>query len=212
MAVRVTALVCPECGGALAGLRFDRVFFCPACRRALEPGDGRWTPHPILPAAAPPKEAVHFYLPLWRFRVTVTAAPVNRRQEAACRTLDDFTVVWVNAFNMLRPSYYGDLGLAYTEKGVEPKPTEDFAEGCFVAGCARGREDAARYTQLYATYILDKRSDVTGMTINVDIINAALWAIPFAEVGDKVIDLVSGTELPVFALDDLEDLKRANKQ
>ena len=212
MSIRVTALVCPECGGGLAGLRFDRVFFCPSCRCALEPGPSGWEKRPLVAAAAPEGEVPRFYLPLWRFRVTVTAAPANRKQELAVRRLDDFTVVWVSGFNMLRPSYYGDLGLIYTERSLEPAPAERFAEGRFIAGCSRGQADAARYTELYATAILDKRADVTGMTINVDVINAALWAIPFAEVGDKAVDMVSGAELPVFALDDLEDLKRINKK
>ena len=212
MSIRVTALVCPECGGALDGLRFDRVFFCPTCRTALEPGESGWQKHPLVAAACSEGEPPRLYLPLWRFRVTVTAGNTSRRQEIACRILDDFTVIWVSGFNMLRPSYYGDLGLIYTERKLEPAPAEQFAEGRFIAGCSRGQADAARYTNLYATAILDKREDVTGMTIDVDIVNAALWAIPCTEIGDKVIDLISGTEIPVFALDDLEDLKRTNER
>jgi hypothetical protein len=212
MSVRVTALLCPDCGQALQGLRYDRIFFCQTCAQGLYPAEGGWERYPVT-AAQPtdPREVPRFYLPLWRFEVEATAASANRRQEVAARRLDDLTVIWVSAFNMLRPSYYGDLGLLLTEKKVAPVPAERPVPGRFIAGCARSRTDAERYTSLFATYILDKRADVTGMTIAVAVTGAAIWAIPFVEYGDKAVDMVSGSELPVFSLDDLEDLKRINR-
>jgi hypothetical protein len=210
----VRALVCPDCGNGLAGLRCDKIFFCNSCRQGLEPDEGDdWIRHPLSFAAlekTPSAEII--YLPFWQIRIEADAVCVNKQQEVASRRLSELHSVWVTGFILNRVSYFGDLGLTYTEKGVSLAAAENFPPGGIVAGCSRTVEDALKYTRLYVTLILDKRADVTGMDINIVTRDARLWAVPFADYKDKVMDLVTLSELPSFALDDLEDLRKLKHQ
>jgi hypothetical protein len=208
----VTALVCPDCGSQLAGLRYDKVFFCNTCRQGLQPDPGNdWIRHPLSFAAVeqmPRAEIIH--LPFWQIRIEARADCVNKQQEVASRRLAELHSVWVTGFMLNRTSYFGDLGLAYTERSVLLKAASDAPPGAVVAGCARTLEDALKYTRLYVTLILDKRADVTGMDINIETRDARLWAVPLADYREKLMDLVTLAEIPAFALDDLEGVRKLN--
>jgi len=212
--LRVIPLVCPDCGRQLMGLRYDKIFMCMACRQGLSPEKaGDWVRHPLSfakPDSAP--NASLIYLPFWQIKIETHAMPVNRQQEAAIRRLDTLKSVWVQAFTLIRPSYFGDIGMFYTERDEQPEQMTVFPSGFYVAGCTRTLEDAIKYTKLFVTLILDKKADVTGMDIEVWTRDAILWAIPFADYGDKIMDLVTRTELPAFAVDDLEDIRRINRK
>lgn len=211
---RVIPLICPDCGGELAGLRYDRVFFCSSCRQGLFPEPGSdWIRYPLsFPKLeeTPRTETVH--LPFWQIKFICNAFPTNSGQEIATRCLEGMDSAWITGFTVIRPSYFGDLGLVYTEKKVKPAPADRVSDGIFTAGCTRTIEDALKYVKLYVTLILDKRADVTGMDIQVETRDARLWAMPFADYGDKVMDLVTGLELPAFAVDDLEDIRKRSRK
>jgi len=210
---KVTALVCPDCAQPLVGLRHDKVFFCKACSQGCAPApEGGWSRYPLSFAHVedPPMEAI-IYLPFWQLHVDAFATGANQKQEVASRMLDHLASVWVVGFALVRASYFGDLGLVYTEKGAVLTPAEIQPQGKHLAGCARGLEEAGRYAQLYTTLIIDKRADVTGMDIQVEVKGATLWAVPFIDQGEQIVDLVSGAELPIFAVDDLAELRRINR-
>jgi hypothetical protein len=211
---RVIPLVCPDCGRQLAGLRYDKIFICMACKQGLLPEkESDWIRYPLAFARIePPPQARLIYLPFWQIKIEANAMPVNQRQEAACRRLNTLKAVWVQAFTLIRPSYFGDIGLFYTERDEQPEKMTVFPSEFYVAGCSRTLEDAHKYTRLFVTLILDKKADVTGMDIEVWTRDAILWAMPFADHGDKIMDLITGTELPAFAVDDLEDIRRINRR
>jgi hypothetical protein len=207
--IRVVPLICPDCGAALAGLRGDQVFFCLVCRQGLEQREGTWQRHPLLLAASPsPPPPPVLHLPFWQLDIKAEVQAKTKQQNFASRHLLGLNCMYVTGFALVRPSYYGDLGQAYTERAVCLQAAEDFPAGFFIAGCSRTIADAARYAKLYSTQIIDKHTDVTGMDINVQITAARLWAVPFGDQGDKIIDSITGATLPAFALDDLEDLRK----
>ena len=213
--LKIVPLICPGCGNTLSGLRYDRVFICLKCKKGnqLDTKSADWVTHP-LKFAAPENSSdmANFYLPVWEIKVEVDAAPINRPQEVSLRRLEDVDSVYVMGFNMVRPSYYGDIGLFYTEHGVILKETGMAHKNTFVVGCSRTFEDACNYARLFVTLMLDKKADVTGMEIDVRAKASTLWAVPFTESGNHVVDLITGSKVPAFAVDDLEDIKRIAKR
>jgi len=211
--LRVTPLVCPNCSLALFGLRYDRVFICNRCADGLLVGEFGWERYPLKFAAAqvgPDDRPLH--LPMWRMEVAIKATAANSEQKVAIKKVGSQRVVWVTGFTLVRPSYYGDLGLLYTEKEINPPALERAPHRAFLAGCANGPAEARRYAELFITLILDKRSDVTGLELEIEPTSIELWAIPFFDRGDKIMDALTGTELPAFAVDDLSDLRRLREK
>ncbi len=207
--LRVLPLVCPDCGQTLFGLRYDKVFMCMRCLQGLGPAEKGWSRYKLrFPEVEQAPSRTPLYMPMWRMKVDVDAVPANKFQEASLRILDDIKAVWVTGFSIIRPSYYADPGLAYTQQQIDPPPYDGIPSRAFVAGCTRGTDEADRYANLFITLMLDKRADVTGMEIKVTPESYSLWAMPFSEDGNKVLDMFAGLEIPVFALDDYLDLKR----
>lgn len=214
--LRVIPLVCPDCGHHLTGLRYDRVFFCLTCRQGLFPtaaAEG-WDRYPLRFAETPAGDlpaGEYFFLPMWEIGIAAEAAPINANQKLACRKLEELKHVWVMGFNLIQPSYYGDLGLVYTERMISLPALKHPPDGVFVAGCTRTLPEALRYVELFVKLILDKRSDITGLGLQIRTTDAALWAVPLADFGDKIGDPRTGISFPPVAFDDLEDLRRIRK-
>jgi len=211
--VRVIPLVCPDCGNTVTGLRFDKVFFCMQCMQGLDPSStGEWERREVyFPALSKDSMKPHFYLPFWQFAVRGTGTAVNKKQNMAVKKLEEIRSVWVAGFTAHKATYFGDLGLIFTQRAVELTPSYEKPHGAFIAGCTRGEEEAKVYVDLYTSLMADKRADITGMEIKVDITGSVLWAVPFILNADKLVDLVMGNELPSFAVDDLEDIKRVGR-
>ncbi len=212
--LKVVPLVCPGCGNTMSGLRYDRVFICLKCKQGnqLDINSSDWVAHPLK--FATPKnhsDIADFFLPVWEIKVEVNAAPTSRKQEVSLRRLEGVDSIYVLAFNMVRASYYGDIGLFYTERGVVLKETDQVPKSSFVVGCTRTFEDAFNYAKLFVKLMLDKKADVTGMEIDISAKAPTLWAVPFAESGNHVVDLITGSKVPAFAVDDLDDIKRIAK-
>ncbi len=207
--LKVVPLVCPDCGRGLLGLRYDKVFFCMSCMQGLyPPARGQWERFPAsFPKLDENSMQPSFYLPFWEIKIKVDAVAASRQQQVALKKLEDLDTAWVTGFSVIRASYYGDLGLLYTEKRIRLEPGPRPARA-FITGCSRTVLDVTKYVELLVTLILDKRADVTGMELDIKTTGAKLWGVPFLDRGDKVADLVTGAELPVFAIDDLEDVKR----
>jgi hypothetical protein len=160
-----------------------------------------------LAEAQASSQAPVIHLPFWELAIEAQILAANKQQSRRSSLLNDLGIIWVAGFNMARVSYFGDLGLAYTEKGIALTPRGHVPAGTVLAGCGRGYEEASRYPELFVSLILDKRTDVTGMELAVKIKKAALWAVPMLDCGDHVFDPVTGTKIPAFALDDLQALR-----
>jgi hypothetical protein len=210
--VRVVPLKCPDCGNRLLGLEQDKVFFCGPCRKAYELEKSGFEPRPLFfarPVIEYPRVPVVF-LPFYRFRVEFVADSDDRRQILAAERYKDLDTIWVMGFNLIRPSYFGDLGLLYTEARVQVEKEDDTygkTDRFRVAGCARTVDEAKIYTKLFILLMIDKREDITGMELSPLIHETSLWAIPFYDFQDKLLDAIMGREFPVFAIDDIEALR-----
>lgn len=211
--LRVTALVCPDCGGPLAGLRYDKVYFCKPCGQAvaLGPDTDPWVRYPLSFALLKDDPGIPvLYLPFWELGINAIATATNKNQARVADIISGIKSAWVSGFTMLRASYFGDLGLLYTERFVNLSPAENVPHQARVAGCTRSIEDALRYARLFITLMADKKADVTGMEFDIKTTDARLWAIPFGDMGDKVLDFVTNKAIPVFAVDDISDIRRIN--
>lgn len=208
--LQVLPLLCPTCAGRLLGLRYDRVFFCLSCRQALQPSPEQagWEKYPLRFSLLESPPGPHpIYLPMLNLEISFSIRSQNRAHLAASRQLADLKSVWVMGFNLVKPGFYGDLGLLYTEKNVRLSPA-DPPPGALLAGCVRTAAEAERYAKLFLSLLLDRRADVTGMDLQVETGNLTFWAVPFADLGEKIVDPLSGHAFPAFAVDDLEDLRR----
>ena len=210
--VRVVPLKCPGCGGPLIGLDQDKVFFCAPCRKAYELLKSGLAPRALFfarPVLEHPRVPVIF-LPFYRFQVEFVADSDDRKQIQAAERYKDLNTIWVMGFNLVRASYFGDLGLLYTESRVqvvEEADTYGKTDRFRVAGCSRTVDEAKIYTRLFLLLMIDKRKDITGMELSPLIHETSLWAIPFYDFQDKLLDAIMGREFPVFAIDDIEALR-----
>ncbi len=207
--VKVIPLACPDCGQNLLGLRFDRVFFCNQCRQGLLPAEtqNNWERFPMSFAGSNfPHLKPAFHLPVWEVRIVGTGTPTSTSQEVALRWLSRKRSVWVPGYSAFRQSYYGDIGLLYTEKDIQLDPLSRPPPGAFLAGCAKTVPEVIRYVELMVTLMVDRRSDVTGMELSIETRDARIWGIPFIEHEDKAVELVTGKDVPSFSIDDMADI------
>lgn len=210
--VRVIPLKCPDCGNRLLGLEQDKVYFCAPCRKGYEILEQGSPERPLLfakPEIEYPRVPV-IYLPFYRFKVEFVAESQDERQMRAAEKYSDLDTIWVMGFNLIRATYFGDLGLIYTETRAQVREEQDTygrTDQFRIAGCARTVEEAKIYTKLYLLLMIDKRKDITGMELSPLIHETSLWGIPFYDFVDKLVDGIKGRDIPVFALDDIEALR-----
>jgi hypothetical protein len=196
-------LVCPRCGETLRGLQQDVLFRCGGCGRFLEAAGERYVERAgatARPSGAEVRPTLH--LPLWAFRVQVKAAWADPEREAEASLIAPVPWVYVTAFSLHNPFYFGDPGLIFTERRValtagEPAP---------VAGGVRGLDAASAFVESHVLTILDRRVDVTGVDLACTIEEARVWAVPFVEKGGVVEDAILGLRFPAPALNDLTAL------
>lgn len=210
--VSVIPLKCPVCGNRLWGLEQDKVFFCAPCRKGYELTDQSFNSRDLVfarPLIEYPRVPL-IYLPFYRFQVEFVASSDNKAQIYAAEKFKDLNTIWVMGYNLLRPSYFGDLGLFYTESRVELLEDPEIygrSDICRVAGCSRSVDEAKVYTKLFLLLIIDRRKDITGMDLSPLIHEVSLWAVPFYDFKDKLVDGAMGREFPAFAIDDIEALR-----
>ena len=207
------ALKCPDCGNRLLGLEQDKVFTCGPCRLAYELTRSGFEPRPLhfaKPQNEYPRVPV-IYLPFYRFKVEFVAESQDPRQIEAAERYSDIDTIWVMGFNLVRASYFGDLGLIYTETRTQIQEETDTygkTDKYRVGGCGRTVEEAKIYTKLFLLLMIDKRKDITGMDLSPLIHETSIWGFPFYDFSDKLVDGIKGREIPAFALDDIEALRR----
>jgi len=111
--------------------------------------------------------------------------------------------VYVTAFSLSNAFYFGDPGLIFTQRRIVLAATEPAP----VVGGTRSLDEAKIFIEPHILSLLDRRVDVTGVTMSVVIDEAVLWAIPYFDDGVTLTDGVLGHTLPGAALDEIGALR-----
>jgi hypothetical protein len=211
MAIEVLALKCPECSARLSGFEEDRLFFCPACKTAWELAAKKPVKKmPVSYARAvkrPDNFQMKFFLPFYLFRLKIHAPEQSnpRVRELTAR----LNKVYIPAFRMMRESYFGELGLIYTELGVvlEEDVLVSEKERSRLGSAFRGMDEVEHYIKYYPLLVIDKREDVTGRQYDFESAFERIWAVPFFDLQDKIQDGILGRTFPSMALETLSEFR-----
>ena len=196
MAVIITALRCPDCGEALDGHQRDVVFCCPVCRVGHGVEAGVMTAHRVHEGVAVEDvDGRRLLLPFWKVSVSVPDTGF----------LSDLDGVWVSAFHMTRPAFFGDPGVDLTERRALPLEAEPDGEPLVLSGITRSAEQAERYCRLWVRSVRE-RLGAPDDALEVGAIE--LWALPFAyrESEERIVSLVSGVEYVSALVEDLSEV------
>jgi hypothetical protein len=202
---RLLPLRCALCGGPLVGAEQDVVFWCAACAAPQEVVGERFVARRGSLATAPVGTGRLLYLPIWGFEVRTSVAWPDPSSAELVRGLPPLERVYVTGFGLSHAAYFGDPGLLFTQRGVRLEP--EAGRGRWVAGCVRGWDDALAYIEPHLLSILDRRADVTGATLEVEVVGGTLWGVPFLDEGERVRDGILGLAYPAAALMDLEAIR-----
>jgi len=185
--VNIISLRCPQCGGDLKGLDSDVLFFCSDCRLAYEPVEDHFVPHTI--AAVKPRiqneSGKPFWAPFWFFKFGAKIDAIPKEMRRAEEVIGKHPYVWVSAFRMWRPAYFGNPGYLYTSSSISPDIVEKHDPPA-VIGCARNKERAAEFVRPFLLSVIDRSIDVAAIDISCEIKSAELLAVPFYLNPDKV--------------------------
>ena len=210
------SLKCPTCTSPLAGFEKDEVFFCPNCSTGWEvASQEKKAPIKVSYARAlkiPEKFARSFYLPFYLYRIIVNGGAIDPASPRINELLQRMTKVYVPAYHMIRESYYGELGLLYTEVGVvlEEDPDVSEQDRNRIGSAIRTRQEAAPYLYYYPLLIIDKRQDVTGSDYKIESIFQQIWAVPFFDLGDQIQEGILGKTFPAIILDTISEFRAVN--
>ena len=216
MAVKVISLKCPTCSSPLAGFEKDEVFFCPSCRTGWEiASQEKKVPIKVSYARAqkvPEKFERSFYLPFYLYRLAVHPDSESASNPRIMELMSRMRKVFVPAYHMIRESYYGELGLLYTEVGValEDDPDVTELERKRIGSAIRPRAEAAPYLYYYPLLIIDKRQDVTGSDYKIEATFEQIWAVPFFDLGDQIQEGILGKTFPAIILDTISEFRAVN--
>lgn len=198
------ALRCPTCGNGLAGLESDFMFYCSDCRLACEPVEDRFAQHPI--AVQKPRHESEsgklFWASFWVFDVITRVDAKPKESERAGEVAIQYPQVWVAAFRMWRPTYFGNPGFLYTSNKISPD-IDDKRDPPQLIGCVLGKERAAEFVKPFVLSVIDRRVDVANIDISCEISKTQLLAIPFSLNGDKVKDTQINWEYSAMMFEDL---------
>ncbi len=200
----ILPLRCPRCGGGLAGLPHDVVFWCGGCTLPLEVVQGQLIERRGSTARAViDLPGTRRHLPVWALRVQVASSWEDPEREASAKHVPLSEWVYITAFDLNNPSYFGDPGLVFTQKRVQLEPAAPVP----TMGCSRSLEEAKAFVEPHLLTIVDRRVDVTGLTLSAAIQDVVLWGIPFADQGAVLQDCIVGLKYPAAALNDVEALR-----
>ena len=216
MAVEVISLKCPSCSSPLCGFEKDEIFFCPQCKVGWElSSKEKREPIKLSYARAlktPEKFQRSFYLPFYLYRLSVYPDAESGANPRIMQLLGRLNKVYVPAYRMIRESYYGELGLSYTELGVvledDPEVTELARKR--IGSAIRSRKETAPYLYYYPLLIIDKRADVTGSNYKMESSLEQIWAVPFFDLGDQIQEGILGKTFPAIILDTISEFRAIN--
>ncbi|RPI06191.1 MAG: hypothetical protein EHM71_11990 [Zetaproteobacteria bacterium] len=199
----VLQLRCEACGGPLHGTPQALLFCCGDCGAIFEIVAGRFVARQGLTAKAAHQAGGRLgHLPFWGFRVRAAwQGPEETRMRAGGWRAPEW--VYVTAFSLSNAFYFGDPGLIFTQRRIVLAATEPAP----VVGGTRSLDEAKIFIEPHILSLLDRRVDVTGVTMSVVIDEAVLWAIPYFDDGVTLTDGVLGHTLPGAALDEIGALR-----
>jgi hypothetical protein len=211
--VRIISLRCPRCGNPLGGEEQDVVFWCRPCAVPYEvAGSGLVERLGNLAGAAAAGIGPRLYLPLWAFRVAYACRWEDPKRAAQAQRIPPIEWVYVTGFSVHNVTYFGDPGRIYTEKRVALVPEEPPRDGVPVVGCIRTLQDAQAYVEPHLLGIIDRRVDVTGLTIACTISETVFWGVPFFDQGSAVEDGILGLTIPTAALVDIGGIRACQRR
>jgi hypothetical protein len=203
--MEIIALRCPLSGDNLAGLSNDVVFQCPRCKTALEI-DGKTFQQRDLSFALPRhiRDEPVYMLPFWKFEVQYNLVGEFDSKFKKLDALEKIRHVYVTAFFQRDIYYFGDMGLIYTQAGIDYQKSQGDHR---LLGASRTLKEAAAYVRLFILKIMDQAADVTGVDVDVTAARAEIVGFPFYDLGNKLVDGILGMELPSVCLDDLNEMR-----
>jgi hypothetical protein len=196
-------LRCEVCGGTLHGTPQAVLFWCGTCGACFEIVEGRFVARRSLTAAPARRGGGRLvHLPFWGFRVRAAWEWTDAGRTRASGW-EAPAWVYVTAFALSNAFYFGDPGLIFTQKRMVfgaggPAP---------ICGGTRSLEEAKVFVEPHLLSLLDRRADVTGLTLSVVIDETALWAVPYYDDGATLKDGLVGWTLPGAALDEIGALR-----
>jgi len=215
MAVQVIPLKCPSCKAGLCGFDRDSVFFCAYCRMGWEFG-AEGNPRPLQMAYAKPllrpdKFKLIFYLPFYHHRVSLVSGSEYIPEHLAAELPRRFANVYVPGYRLIRESYFGELGLIYTESGVilEEDLNVPEKERCRIGAAIRAPAETEPYLKYYPLLIIDKRSDITGKNFEFQSWFQKIWAVPFYDLGEQIQEGITGKTFPAISLDSISEFRES---
>lgn len=204
----VVALLCRACHNPLPSASNDIAFRCARCGRAWELSEAELEPRPssyVNPPAHP--QGTLLYLPYWAFQVQARAVP-KQPDEASLTARDraaGFERAFVAAYAVHRPTYLGEWGQTYTRQ--RPEWEVRTGSGPAAIGAAISSKDARVIARQYVLAEIDQATDLAKLDVMVRVAKPALWAIPCADLGDRLRCPWTRAELPALALDDLSQIR-----
>lgn len=186
------------------GLPQDVVFWCGGCAVPFEVAQGQLIERGGRTAKAMlDLPGIRRHLPVWGMRVGVVSQWDDPEREASARRIPPAEWVYVTAFDLHNPSYFGDPGLIFTQKQVR----FEAVAAAPAMGCTRSLEEAKAFVEPHLLGIIDRRVDVTGLTISAVVRDVVLWGVPFADQGETLQDCIVGLKYPAAALNDVGALR-----
>ena len=189
--MKLMSLKCPRCQGDLEGDNNNRVFFCRECAVGVDFSRGRQQEF-ALDFAAPAKESAADwqYFAFWRYEASYQRDPPDDQEEEGRSHR-----FWVPAFFIKNISYFGDIGLFYSNQEVDPATDRCRRAPIFAAD--RGEAHAAVYPRVYAAV----RETARGARV-VDLTphSIRLTLVPFFHKGREFVDSQLGWIYPRGAL------------
>jgi len=216
MAISVIPLKCPACAGVLTGFETDQIFFCPACPAGWDFSGAAPSPIKLSYAQAdliPRQYRQIFYLPFYYYRISSFALNGGDRiQERVIGALKELKGLYVPGYQLLRESYFGDLGLIYTERKIEMEEDTNRGNPAWrrLGSATRSPKEAEAYLKHYPLLIIDKRQDITGMELRIESNLDRVWAVPFFDMGKQIQDGIIGKGFSAFALDTMAEFRKTS--
>ena len=113
----------------------------------------------------------------------------------------------LKGFTLRNVSRVGNPGLALTRTVVPPPMAVPPSPLPPLRGCQRHSSAAAAYARLFLLEILDRQSDITGVSLAVDVREIGLTWLPFADRGSLLECLVTEKTYPAGLVDDIVGMR-----
>jgi len=193
----------------------DQLFFCPNCQLAWEfSSDNPPSPYQVgyaKPVKKPNKFLSSFYLPFYLFQVEVQTDERTAQIQQVKTVLERLNKVFVPGYQLQRESYFGELGLIYTEQGIELEEDSgvSFDERAKIGLATRAIKDVIPYLRFYPLLMIDRRFDITGKSFDFKFQFLKIWAVPFYLLGEQIQESVLGRTFPTIALSAIDNFRKS---